>query len=274
MSAVVTAAIRSLSFLGAFAASMLAATPSSAADDEELQKKLANPIADLVSVPVQLTTTGDTGPLRRPQHTLNLQPVYPMGLGSGVLIHRLIVPLLSNPADAPGQDRQNGLGDITYEAFYSAAPDAATIWAVGPIVQMRTATDDRLGSGKWAAGPAVVFLRQPGQWSYGALVTQLWSFAGDDNRRSVNRMQLQPILSYRLNARHTVGYLGTITADWEESRSSQRWTVPLGLSWSALVKRGSGAPVNYVVGAGYNVVHPDNAGTWFLRLQMTFIFPK
>ena len=256
------------------AASVCLGMPCLAADDDDLQKKLANPLADIVTVPLQLTTTGETGPLKRPQHALNVQPVYPMQFGSGMLIHRVIVPLLSVPAAVPGQERENGLGDITYEVFYSPPPKGDTVWGVGPVVQLRTATDDRLGTGKWSAGPAFVFVKQPGQWSWGALLTHLWSFAGSDDRRRVSQTQLQPLLSYRVDAQHTWGYMGTLTANWEESRSSERWTVPLGVSYTTLVRTAGHPPVSYLLGAGYNVVRPDGAGTWFLRLQVTFVLPK
>lgn len=241
-----------MKLLPAVACALAGAAAWPAWADEELQKKLANPVADMVSVPVQLTSTLKAGPLERPQHVLNIQPVYPVRISDNWrLINRLIVPVVSSPALAPSQDRVNGLGDITYEGFFSPAkPSGTAIWGVGPILQLRTATDDRLGSGKWAAGPAALVLAQPGRWSVGALVTQLWSFAGDEARAKVNQMQLQPIVSYRLSPVHTIGYLGTITANWEESRSSQRWTVPVGLTYSTLVKPAHGAPINFVLGAG------------------------
>ena len=118
---------------------------NAAEDDEALQKKLANPVSDLVTVPLQFTTTLHAGPNELPQHSLNIQPVYPTQIGGGwSLIHRLIVPVLSTPAAAPGQERKNGLGDIVYEGFFSPAPAAGLVWGAGPILQMRTASDDRL----------------------------------------------------------------------------------------------------------------------------------
>ena len=33
-------------------------------------------------------------------------------------------------------------------------------------------------------------------------------------------------------------------------------------------------PMNFVVGAGYNVIRPDNASDWFVRLQINFVLPK
>jgi hypothetical protein len=101
-------------------------------------------VSDLVTLPFQFTTTLHTGPYELPQHTLNIQPVYPTQIGGGwSLIHRLIVPVLSNPAAAPGQERRNGLGDIVYEAFFSPAPAGGLVWGAGPILQMRSASDDR-----------------------------------------------------------------------------------------------------------------------------------
>jgi len=203
--------------------------PAWAADsDEELQKKLANPIADLVTVPFQWTTTFKSGPFDKPQHILNIQPVYPTKLGGGwLLVNRAIVPVISNPALVEGEDRKTGLGDITYEGFFVPPPGkGGLLWAVGPIVQLRTATDERLGAGKWSAGPAALVFAQPDPWAYGLLLTQLWSFAGDASRPDVNRTEIQPILSHRLDPRHSLALTGTSTVNWEEDRSSQRWTVP------------------------------------------------
>lgn len=251
------------------------AQDKAADSDEELQKKLSNPVADLISVPFQYTDTFNVGPLEKHQHVLNIQPVYPTHLNAEwSLIHRAIVPLLSNPAFTPEQDRENGLGDIVYEGFFSPTPKGGLIWGAGPAIQFRTATDDRLGSGKYAAGPAVVALVQPGKWSLGALVTQFWSVAGDDNRADISQFQVQPLASYRLSGLNTIGYLGTITANWKEDRSSQRWTVPLGISYSVLTKPKGMGPINYIFGGGYNVIRPDDAGDWFLRLQVNLVFAK
>jgi hypothetical protein len=47
------------------------------AEDEELQKKSQNPIADLVSVPFESNTNFNTGPFNRTQEVFNIQPVVP-----------------------------------------------------------------------------------------------------------------------------------------------------------------------------------------------------
>lgn len=260
----------------AMAAASLAACGAWAQDDSDLQKKLSNPIADIVTLPFQWTTNYNAGPFEKPQYTLNIQPVYPIKIGGGwSLINRAIVPLLSNPAVLPGQDRKDGLGDITYEGFLAPSPgEGGWIWGVGPAMIMRTATDARLGAGKWSLGPAAVALKETGPWTVGALATQVWSFAGDDRQPNVNAFSLQPIVSYRLDSTQSLGYVGIVTADWEQKRSSQRWTVPLGVSYSLLVRPEGFVPMNFVVGAGYNVIRPDNASDWFVRFQINFVLPK
>jgi hypothetical protein len=119
----------------------------------------------------------------------------------------------------------------------------------------------------------VVVLKQEGAWSLGALVTQLWSFTGDDSRPDVNHMEIQPIVSYRLDPVHSIGFTGTITANWKEE-SHNRWTVPLGMTYSILTRPAGFVPVNYIMGGGYNVVRPDSVGNWFVRFQVNFVLPK
>jgi hypothetical protein len=244
------------------------------AADEDLQQKLQNPVADLITVPFQYTGNFHVGAEDGTQHTLNIQPVYPTNLGDWNLINRLIVPLLSNPPAVRGQDRVSGLGDILYEGFLAPSAPGKLIWGIGPVVLLNTATDAQLGSGKFGAGPAIVALRQAGPWSMGALLTQVWSFAGQANRPAVSQFQLQPILSYTLDPRHTIGYSGTLTANWNASPRGDVWTVPIGLTYSTLIRRPGSMPMNIIIGGGYNVVSPSGGGDWLIRLQVNLIFSK
>ena len=57
-------------------------------------------------------------------------------------------------------------------------------------------------------------------------------------------------------------------------RTRQGWIRGVGLTWSVLSRPPDFMPVNTIVGAGYNVVRPDRACTWFLRFQVNFILPK
>src|SRR5262245_65064289 len=67
-------------------------------EDEDLAKKSQNPIADLVSVPFQSNTNFNTGPFKRTQEVLNIQPVVPLHINENWnLISRTIMPVMSQP---------------------------------------------------------------------------------------------------------------------------------------------------------------------------------
>ena len=61
------------------------AAPSEASATEALQKAVQNPVASLISVPLQNNTNFDYGPFNRTQDVLNIQPVIPINILS--LIH-------------------------------------------------------------------------------------------------------------------------------------------------------------------------------------------
>ena len=242
-------------------------------DDAELAKKTQNPVADLISVPFQNNVNFGVGPHDDVQYILNIQPVIPFKLTEDWnLISRTIVPLIYQPELAPGVGEVFGLGDIQESLFLSPAKPGKVIWGLGPIFQFPTATDDSLGQGKWGAGPTAVALTVHGPWVLGALVNNVWSFAGDSDRRDVNQMLLQPFVNYNLPDAWYVVTAPIITADWE-AESDDRWTVPIGAGVGKIVRLGK-LPVNAQASAYYNVVRPDNAAEWQLRIQIQLLFPR
>jgi len=237
-------------------------------DATSLAKTAQNPIAAMISVPFQYNINMETGPLEKTQHILNIQPVYPIRMNAEWnVITRTIVPVISQPAFDASQDRTNGLGDIQFSAFLSPqAPSGGWIWGAGMIVQLDTASDDRLGQGVWGLGPTAVALKSDGPWLYGALINNVWSVSEDAGRPGVNQMLLQPFINYNFPD-HPGRYLSfspIITADWKAD-NGQRWLVPLGLSIGQIVKPG-GQPMNLQAGAYYNVERPDVAAKWQIRL--------
>jgi hypothetical protein len=232
-----------------------------AQDDAELARKTQNPVADLISVPFQNNLNFGVGPGDDLQYILNVQPVIPFRLTQDY-----------QPELAPGFGDVLGLGDIQQSLFLSPARPGKLIWGVGPIFQFPSATDDALGQGKWGAGPTAVALSMYGPWVFGALINNVWSFAGDDDRPDVNQMLIQPFVNYNLPDAWYVGSAPIITANWEAD-SDDRWTVPLGGHVGKIVRLGK-LPVNLQAGGYYNVVRPDNAAEWQLRIQIQFLFPR
>ena len=243
-------------------------------DTAALAKAAQNPIASMISLPLQNNFNFNVGPNNGTQYILNIQPVYPVGLSEDWnLINRLILPLIDQPSPIAGQGSKFGLGDIQYQAFFSPKkPARGWTWGAGPVLSLPTATDPILGTEKVSAGPGFVALRSDGPWLYGALVNNLWSFAGNGNRSSVNQMLIQWFVNYNLNDGWYLTTSPIITANWN-SRSSDRWTVPLGGGIGKIHRFGQ-QPVNIQLQAFSYVEKPTGGPDWGLRFQVQLLFPK
>lgn len=133
----------------------------------DLARAAQNPVADLVSLPFQNNTNFNFGPEEETQNVLNIQPVWPISISDDAnLITPTSVPVISQPELFPGDDRDNGIGDIQFTAFYSPKKPTSDglIWGAGPVILMDTATHTVLGTGQWSAGPSVVLLKMRGAW--------------------------------------------------------------------------------------------------------------
>jgi hypothetical protein len=244
-----------------------------AQNESELAKKTQNPVADLISVPLQNNINFNVGPESKTQNILNIQPVIPMNLSKNWnWIHRIIAPVINQPPIAPGMGWEFGIGDIFYQGFLSPAKASTTIWGVGPAISVPTASDEVLGTENWSAGPAAVVLRMPGRWVYGSLIYNVWSFAGDDDRKHVNQMLIQPFINYNFPGGWYVASAPIITANWNAD-SSDIWTVPIGGGGGKVFRIGK-QPLNASIQGFYNVERPSSGAEWTLRLQLQFLFPK
>ena len=246
-------------------------TKDEAALESELAKKSQNPIANLISLPFQNNTTFGVGPGDAVVNDFNIQPVYPVTVKNFNVINRFILPVTYQGEVVPGIGSEFGLGDLSYTAFVSPAKASGVTWGVGPSFVLPTATADRLGSGKWSAGLGLVVLATPGSWVVGGLLQNVWSFAGDADRADVNFLLAQYFVSYVMPAFYLTS-APIITANWE-AESGQQWTVPFGGGAGKLIRVGK-TPVDIQAQAFVNVVKPDFAGDWSLRLQFKLLFPK
>ena len=201
-------------------AAALAATPGVArAADEGLAQQLANPVAALISVPFQFNYDEGIGPAGDGSRLLlNVQPVIPFSVGEEWnIISRTIVPIVDQSDIFPWAGSQTGLGDTVQSLFLSpkAPTSGGIIWGVGPVFLLPTATDDRLGTGKWGIGPSGVVLRQQGPWTVGGLANHIWSVAGDKDRADINQTFLQPFASFTTPDAWTFTLQTETTYNWE-----------------------------------------------------------
>ena len=272
-------AVGSLAVMIACASAQAQQNPPTAAEDhekaatEELAKAVQNPVASLISVPVQNNSNFNVGDFNRTQDVLNIQPVIPTKMNENWnLISRIIQPIVWQPYPNQNAGGQYGLGDMNPTFFLSPGKPGKVIWGVGPAFVIPIATSQILGQGKFSLGPSFVALTQPGHWTLGALVNNVWSVAGSDNRPAVNQMLLQYFVNYNLKKGWYISISPILTADWKAS-SGNVWTVPFGGGVGRIMKLGF-QPVNLTAQFYYNAVRPDGASSWGMRLQLAFLFPK
>jgi hypothetical protein len=179
--------------------------PAPAENSEALRKAALNPIASLISVPVQENWNFGIQPGDRIQYVLNIQPVIPVDLAKDwTLIIRWITPVIYQPVAVPQESGLNtqtgyyGLGDMQ-PAFFISPKRSKLIWGIGPQLLLPTATKTGvLGQEKFGLGPTAVALIQPGKWTFGALANNVWSVAGHSELPDVNQFLLQYFINYNL----------------------------------------------------------------------------
>lgn len=234
----------------------------------DLAKAAQNPVASMISLPIQANINFGTG--SDDTQLINLiQPVLPQSLNEDWnWIHRGIIPV------PMGADNHWGMGDIQYQGFLSPAKPGKWIWGVGPYVSLPTATDDVLGTEQYSMGPAVLVLTMPKTWVVGGLFTQLWDIEGDDDRDGVNLSSFQPIINY--NIPDCNGWYLSSTPVWTynwEADSDNAWTIPVGGGVGKVFHIGEQAVNAKIQAFGY-LEAPDNGPDWSVQLQFTLLFPK
>lgn len=248
---------------------------------EDLAKKSQKPVGNIISLPLEYwhyDGIADDGNA----DVLMLKPVYPATMGDITLINRFIIPYLGVDANSTGEDlgdittpaltvNESGLGNIQYQGFLTPEAPGDIIWGVGAVLDFPTNTSG-LGSDKWSAGPAALVLTMPGNWVVGALVQNMWSYAGPSDEPSVNKLTLQYFINYNLSDGWYLCSTPINTADWTKSSSNQ-WTVPLGGGIGKLHRFGK-LPVDFKLQAFSNVVKPDGGPDWSMMFAMKFLFPK
>lgn len=112
------------------------AEPAAVDDAAELAKKLNNPIASLISVPLKYSWDTGIDPGDRDRSTIIVQPVIPFELNADWnLITRTIIPYIDAESPAGSSDVA-GTGDILQSFFFSPKAPTASGWIWGLVSQL------------------------------------------------------------------------------------------------------------------------------------------
>jgi hypothetical protein len=246
----------------------------------EMQKKLQNPLANIKAIMTDNVIGTDTGNTDETSYGFSVQGVYALDQPDKgfTFIPRVVVPILGlEPGtDIPpvGQPDPNdsksawGLGDTMLQGFFVPHSDAKWKWGVGPQVSIPTATKDQLEGPQWGVGVAGVLTGEfTEKLSFAGILGNHWGNSG-----KFNTMTLQPMLFYTLAPGKALAYNAVISADWE-ANSSNRWTVPIGLSYNQTWDVGGGHGFDFMIGPYYNVARPDGGARWQLRFGLNWLFP-
>lgn len=235
----------------------------------ELAKEAQNPLSNMISIPFQNNTTYRIGDNNSTQNILSFQPVIPFGFEKFKVYTRFIIPIISDP-DLAGGDNNTGLGDMNLTAFFSPNNESSVTWGFGPVFQFPTATNSSLGSQEFGIGPAFVITATDEKWVYGLLVHNIWTL---DDLRTEKKMLLQPIVNYYLPKAWYLVSSPIWQANWHASDRNQ-WLMPLGGGLGKVIIIGK-MPININAHVYYNVAMQDpNWGRWQSRFQLQFMFPK
>jgi len=172
-----------------------------------------------------------------PSNTLWLRWAKPVAVGETKWLIRSSLPVNTWPTPYPtGEEgRKTGIGDFNIFAAYLMDTDPGISFGFGPQFVAPTATDGALGSEKWSAGFAnVLFNGTSKKFQYGYLLTWQYSFAGKDDRPTVNMAVMQPFGMYQLGG----GTYLRSSSMWSYNLENDSYSVPLGLGIGYVVKKG------------------------------------
>jgi len=244
--------------------------------EADLAKQSQNPVANLISLPLQYNyyTAGGLGD--NSEMILNVQPVLPLPVGERwLVISRTIVPFVSIPLSVPfpltGDIRTGGIADVQEEAFFTKKEPEKFTWGVGPIFSFPTATNRLARTGQWGMGPTAVGLVTPGPWVIGLLANNVWRIGGDAHGHVLNNFTLQPFINFNLPFAWAISTSPLMTADWS-APEGERWTVPIGAGVSKIAHIGD-QPMSFEMQYYHNVNHPSTSGAESLRLEATMLWP-
>ncbi|MFC6620045.1 hypothetical protein [Novosphingobium panipatense] len=250
--------------------SSCSAAAQEAEDADELARKISNPAAFMISVPIHADLDlGDAAHDTVERYLLDIEPVIPFRLSQNwnMISHTDFPLAYSNPAGPGGGTF--GLGDINQTLSFTPAKHGGLVWALGARASIPTATSKILGTGKLAVGPSLLLLRQTKSLTMGVSADHLWSIAGKSDRADISSTEVQPFLAWHIGGGRTISSNLDVSYDWE----GDQWEVPLNVSFSKVTKVGR-QMMSLSIGGKYWFEAPTDQPEWGITIGAVLLFPQ
>lgn len=252
----------------------LTARPDEAAD-RALVRERHDVLADLVGVGVRNETGFGIGRRDRVSNLTALETSFLTLVGdTWGLAHRIQLPLVWHPEVTARYGGTYGLGDIGYE-LYAAHPSADGLsFGGGLALVFPTGSDRRLTDGKWELGPALAVGAAWGPVAFSVSARQLLTLGSVRTAPDVNRLVVQPSLTWTLRGGWYLVSAPRLQADWDAA-SGDRFTIPLGAGAGRIFGIG-GQRLSASV-EGYATTVPGSGAPrpdWTLRVTLSLLYPR
>jgi hypothetical protein len=250
------------------------------AHPSNLAEQTQNPVASLISVPLESNFNFGVGPADNTQYVMNAKPVIPQNVSENWnWIHRGIQPVIvqdnltNTGTDIKTDSSIFGMGDLTYQGFLTPAKPGKVIWGAGPVLVVPWG-EDGLSTEKWQAGAGFVALTKINNWVIGSVVSQQWDVAGKGSADDVSLFVWQYFINHNFNDGWFATSSPTMTANWKADRDSDTWTIPVGGGFGKIFKIND-HPFRASVQAFAYVNNPDAVDTdWTLQAEFRLLFPR
>lgn len=244
----------------------------------EMAKKLQDPLANIKALMTDNDINFNTG-IDETSYGFQLQPVYAMSFDKAGfnLVNRAVIPILGLAPQStrppgipeplpPGDSLEWGLSDSALQFFFSPKSDSAWKWGVGPMVTLKTRTNDDFAGAGWGGGPIGVLVGGFGNLSTSFIGGHTW---GEDG---FSVSILQPMLFYNLPNAWNIHYNNIISYNWN-AESGDEWTVPLGVGVGKMLEVGGGHGIEPTLGVYYNVARPEGSADWAIKWAVSWLLP-
>lgn len=245
-------------------------TKNTKIEAEEVAKKLANPIANMVSMPFQYDYYGSIGANKAGSaQVLLTQPVIPINLkgGDNVIVRPVVTSVWENNINGFSG---YGFNNVTLETFYTPNTGSSLIYGVGPVFVSPSGTSGHFGSQQAGGGVTGVVLDRKGPWTYGVMAYQTWAMGGNGATGTQNNFYYQPFVAYVTHNAWTFTAVDQATYNYDQHKAVNTYFFTVG----KLVVHHK-LPVNYTAGVSYmGTTTPGGPQGFGARAQITFAFPE